>query len=166
MVRINTTYESAIYAWLVNATSQTVVWAEQDVNRPSRPYVSANITSYGISEGFPARSSDGDDNFTKHLKKLLNVSVGTYGETSAIIIDNVVNSVYNDTEIGLLKTAGLYFRTISDPIPLAQVIEGEWEQRWSVDVTFAYATDITSDVGYIDRVSGTILTNEFDTNNY
>jgi len=166
MTRINATYEAAIYNWLVAATSKTVVWAEQDVNRPSLPYVSANITSYGASEGYPAQSSDGGDTFTKHVKKTLTVSISAYGETSGDIIDLITDSVYNDTLLASLKTAGLYFRSLGDPIPLAQVIETKWEQRWQVDITFGYAKDITSNIGYIDRVSGTIINNEFDTNNY
>ena len=166
MVRINTTYEDAIYTWLVNVTGETVTWAEQDVNRPTLPYVTANITGYGVSEGYPAQVSNGDDTFTKQLKKTLTVSINAYGETSGNIIDLVTDSIYNNTELALLKTAGLFFRSISDPIPLAQVVETKWEQRWQVDVVFAYAKDITTNIGYIDRVSGDIMDEDFDTNNY
>ena len=166
MSRINTTYEAAIYNWLTSVTSLSVVWAEQDINRPSLPYVTANITNYGQSEGFPAQTSNGNDNFTKHIKKLLTVSVNVYGETSANIIDLISDSVFNDIQISSLKTAGLYFRAIENPIPLAQVVEGLWEQRWQIDIIFAYAKDIVHSPGYIDRVSGEIMEEDFDTNNY
>ena len=165
--RINPTFEAAIIAWLASASGVTVAWAEQDDElRPALPYVTANITSYGASEGFPSRISNGDDTFTKQIKKTLNVSVSAYGEESGVLIDLITDSVYNDILIDALKTAGLYFRTMGDPIPLAQIIETKWEQRWQLDVVFAYAKDITSNIGYIDRVSGTIQGNDFDTNNY
>ena len=165
MARINATFEAAIIAWLESVSGLTVVWAEQDANRPALPYVTANITGYGASEGFPAQVNNGNDSYTQYIKKVLTVSVNAYGETNGNIIDLITDSVYNSTLLASLKTAGLYFRSISDPIPLAQVVETKWEQRWQVDVIFAYSKDIVFTPGYIDRVSGTIFDNNFDTNN-
>ena len=164
--RINSTFEAAIIAWLASASGVTVAWAEQaDELRPALPYVTANITGYGASEGFPAKVSNGDDTYTLEIKKTLNVSISAFGENSGVLIDLVTDSYYSESEIALLQEAGLYLRAMSDPIPLAEIIEGEWEQRWAVDITFAYAKDITTTIGYVDRVSGTIFDNNFDTNN-
>lgn len=166
MVRINSTYENAIYTFISNITSATTVWMQQDVKSPSLPYVGMNITSFGITDGYPSQTSDGDDNFTKHLKKTMIVSISTYGDTAATLADLITDGFYNQTEIDLLKDAGLYLRAISDPIPLAIVIDGVWEQRYSLDITLGYEKDITTNIGYIDRASGTILDKPFDTNDY
>jgi len=158
------TYEDAIGTFLINITGQTVVLAEQDILSPSLPYVAFNVISFGITEGYPSRTSDGDDNFTKHLKKLMTVSISSYGSTAGDIIDSVSDGFYNQVQIDLLKESGLYLRAISDPIPLSIHIDGKWEQRYALDITLGYAKDITSNIGYIDRASGAILDKDFDTN--
>jgi len=158
-------FEDAIGVFLSNITSGTVVRAQQNISSPALPYTTLNILSYGENEGYPAQTSNGDDTFTQHIKKLLTVSISTYGDTAAALIDLITDGIYDADELDLLKEAGLYFRTISSPIPLAIVIDGKWEQRYVVDITFGYAKDIINNLGYIDRVSGTFNSNDFDTNN-
>lgn len=153
-----TTIKNALYAWASsNAGGTTVVWADQAVPRPPRPYIVLRLNGpfrvAGADEIRPT-TTPGVPEVTGHRRLVLSVQVhGTGIEQKA----NDLNlSLNKQSVLALFRIAGISVINEGDITNLTEYLETKFEELYAFDIELLVTALMTDSSGYIltTEVSG------------
>lgn len=146
---------AALYTWLVDATSLTVIFANQAGPRPSHTYLT--LLLMGIRNvGWDDRRAI-DDSGIQDLKgdRIATASINAYGAAAWDKVRDAINDLHKTTVRDKLKAASLTPRRVLALDDLTALIETEWEPRAHFDAEFGLMDEYTDDVGLIEHVEVT-----------
>jgi len=153
-------------AWVRSVTgfdANHVIWANQDVTKPSKPYVTLRTTAFsttGVAAVYEPNTS-GVGKVLTHNEFTL--SIRFYGNESNDPIENLMalrDSLCYQEKYAILQTAAIVFvKELMGPTDISAVTDGNFESRGALDLMMRMPWE-TQDIsqGLIDSVTmeGTI----------
>ena len=151
------TIEDAVYAVASAATGVPWIVANQDGDRPARPYGTLFVASAEpLSLGDTRSTFDaGTDAFDETLVEVYEVAVSlnAFGREAADVLAAVRDAMVRPSSfvgvVGAVRLGVLRFGSIRD---LSEVVSAAWEHRAQVDVLLSARFDSTISVDRVDSV--------------
>lgn len=141
-----TDIQAALYAWVSTATGIDTRWAHQEAPREAYPFAVLDITSLQ-NQGqdttelfFDEDDEEFDVSVLARRELILNVQVCTDSVRPAnnarMYLEACNLSLRKPSVRDTLMAADIALINVSDALNLTQVIEGNYESRWSQDFRF------------------------------
>ena len=154
-------YDTLI-AWIVAATgfsADNIIWLNQEISRPSKPYAGILITNRGVKTGEDDVIQSFDDPSQKIQRlnagpRQLNVQVEVYTDPATEandseadeILENMLLALETEEVRDLFRTAKIGFLRQDGGINRLDEQLGErWERRAQVDIVITYSGEIFDD---------------------
>lgn len=148
--------KTALRVWLEDATSLTVIYANQAGPRPGHTYVLLNLL--GIRNvGFDDRGTIDDVTTEQDMKgdRVLTASINVIGTDAWDKARDAANAVNLITARDKLRAAYLFPRRITALDDLTTLLDTEWEPRFHFDADFGFTDEYVDTVGLIESVEVT-----------
>ncbi|HXK36155.1 MAG TPA: hypothetical protein VJ553_01065 [Candidatus Paceibacterota bacterium] len=154
-----TQIKSALWDWIETAVVGTdaagrTIFDSQGKPRPERPYADISIdsiASIGPDERRPI-DDDGDRRITG--TRIARVMVQTYGTDALQLAETIRSSLMLKAVLSALRIAGLVFLATENVQDITALLDTDYEERAAVEVRFAFVSDQTENVGWIETVEG------------
>jgi hypothetical protein len=151
---------TAIIDWIklgTNLDSNHVIWLDQDMPRPSLPYVGVRMTTLKTinREAIYAPNEDGEANIVTHKEFTLNLHY--YGNSSNDPIEKLMileDSQFKEGSKSVLEAQQLVIvQTLMGPSDTAVKLDTVYESRGSMDLLMRMPWELTdSDQGNIEEI--------------
>jgi hypothetical protein len=149
------TIEAAVVTWLSDATSKTVILANQGTPRPARPYLTVLISSVRTVGGEDARAISAVGVQTIYGDREVSVSVQAFGAGALDLARAAALALNKETVRQKLATSGLCPSGITPIVAeLTELLETDFEERAQFDAVLALGETYTDTVGLIEHVEG------------
>lgn len=155
------TRRKAIIDWLKAVSGYTegnVIWLDQDVVRPVKPYLAVRMTSFVEKnrEAVHAPDSLGRADISTHKEFTLNIHhYGTASVDSIEVLLNVIDSIRMTTVKEIFRLQELvYVKTLMGPTDTTLKLDTSFEKRGSMDLLLRMPWVISdTNQGLINAVS-------------
>ncbi len=148
--------ESGIYNWVnaVIGVSATVLWSDQDFPRAGKPFVTLRLGTQNMLGSFDEVSNpDGAGLATISGERTMMVTIESYGTTAFDLINSVLNSLSKESvRQSLYNDGGIAVHRTENILKLTEVVDTNFEQRFSMDVIIGYKHVDTEQVSWIETI--------------
>lgn len=148
-----------IYDWLLTyAGVNSVIYANQEVNRPQKPYASISINSRSLRTGHDEERQDynvGNDVIEKQTSgpRQMIVQCEVYSDPASIpsdleaaeLLENALLALDSELVKSVFRAAKIGILSHTPVIPLDEQLGDRWERRALSDVTFTYSGETFDD---------------------
>lgn len=175
-----TTIDDALHAWIVSALSITaarVIWANQNLPQPAYPYVTLQhpglvevgtldetISSTDLTAD-PGEEIEllttGPREFTLTVTAHVDVGTDAYNSDAqaTALLSLAQSSLGQRSVLDALSVAGIAIIERLPVLDTSVVVNGEWNSQATMDVRMRVTSEMTEQIGYIDKVK---LTSTFE----
>jgi len=156
---IRSTIISAVQAASGNLTT---IWENQNAPRPALPYCAVSVNgldTIGQTEKTSANAS-GFIERSEHWE--FTISVQVFGVSSAFSGVPFVNAMNSPAVIDTLATAGIVIFDNEPVSDITELIDTDFEPRFSVDFFARFNDTVSDNVGIIETISGDLTVKNGD----
>lgn len=150
--------QNNIYTWINTESGFVTIWQYANAPRPTRPYVSLlipTITPVGQTEMLHV---DDAGIITIRSQNLMTLSIIYHGQEAAQdmsgqeVISRILLSTKKEYVNQIFRDSGMGYLTRLAQNTLQNLVATSFEEQVILDLLFLLVTDITDDVGLIERV--------------
>lgn len=147
--------QDAIYDLLDPLLSGQIVWARQKAPQLTSPYFMLDLTTKAIElgAGFERVRSGSSRTLNQHLQCVLNVQA--FGQGGVDELFNLPIKLYTESFQADLLAANLAIVDVADILDLSELMDTEFQERASLDLSLSYTKDQSDGTGIIEIVQGT-----------
>ena len=158
--RFSVRAELAIYDWISHAMNcdgrewnASVIWDKPGKDRPSKPYITLDITSGPTTVGKVDIKYNGLDAYSYTYRKTITLAINVIAENGYLYhINKILNSFYKECCYVYLKRAGLVYWRHYGPFDSSELLDAEFEFRASADIILAFGHTEIVKSGEIHKV--------------
>ena len=157
---LTTTTNAKVWKHQEGRDGLLVLWAKQEGLRPSGTYASINILNLQ-QEGAPNKSYVATDTWQIEYKYLYQFSVKIYADENYMNWMQLLKNSLDKEDIKTFqRTNDLWLRNYSETIDLTQLLADEYQFICQADFFFGYGKDVQDSIIEVNRITGTITTDQ------
>lgn len=142
-----------LFNWIKNEISIPVILANQKAARPPRPYAVLNVfTSSAEMGGMDQQRTNSAGLVVTSGLRRLTASINVLGPNALDLVTKVRDSLDRPDIIELFELNGIAELDRGAVADLTELEETEYEERGQMDITIAYTSESSVNVGTIETV--------------
>lgn len=147
--------QDAIYDLLDPLFSGQIIWARQKAPQLTTPYFMLNLTTKAIElgAGYEQVRSGSSRTINQHLQCVLNIQA--FGQGGVDELFQLPLKLYTEDFQANLLAANLAIVEVNDTLDLSELLDTEFQERASLDLSLSYTKDQSDGTDIIEIVQGT-----------
>lgn len=146
-------FETALQAAVATIVGETVpvIFAHENGPRPDTDYIV--LHTHLSPKGRPYRSqADSEGIQSNYYDRVATVTFFAYGTSSTALLEGLQSAFDKESQIQILEASGIAIRDVGPINDMSIALDGLFETRDGMEVSFAFMETVTDDVSFIGAV--------------
>ena len=153
MQRLSTAQEDTLHGWVqAMLPGLTVIWADQDGERPELPFATLDIIAGPRSTGPAEERWHADDQFAYPMRKRATLSIQVHAVNTLVLAAQVENALQLPTHQARWRVGGFGVWGNEPARDITALMDTRHEPRAVIDVFIAWADEAIDTPGEIRKV--------------